>query len=87
VRYCFISYVLPAMAAIFDLPLTPISESVHTSSTVLLKPEIVGVAFGFSLLSSIEAKILRSFICTSGNGDFRTPVVEVFSLVLSCWRT
>ena len=56
------------MAAIFDLSLTPMSESVHTSPTELLDPETVDVAFGISLLSSIEAEILRYFICTSGNG-------------------
>ena len=56
------------MAAIFDLPLTPLSESVHISSTELLDPEVVGVAFGISLLPGIEAEILRYFICTFGNG-------------------
>ena len=38
------------MAAIFDLPLTPMSESVRTSSTVLVNLENVGVAFGILLL-------------------------------------
>ena len=60
--------VLPVMAAIFDLPLTPMSDSVHTSFTELLDPENVHVAFGISLLSSIEAEILHYSICTSGNG-------------------
>ena len=45
------------MVAIFDLPLTPMSESVHTSSTVLVNLEIVGVAFGISLLSGVQAEI------------------------------
>ena len=54
------------MAPISDLPLTLMSESVHPSITELLYPENVGVAFGFSLLSSIEAEILRYLICTSG---------------------
>ena len=56
------------MAANFILPATLMSESVSTSPTGLLDPENVGVAFGVSLLYSIEAEILRYFICTSGNG-------------------
>jgi len=48
------------MAAIFDLPLTPMSECVRTSSTVLLDPKNVGVAFGISLTTCIKA--LRCFI-------------------------
>ena len=62
------TYVLSVIAAIFGLPLTPMSESVYTSPTVLLDPENVGVAFRISLLSSIEAEISRYFICTSGTG-------------------
>ena len=62
------TYVLPVMAAIFHLPLTSTSESVHSSPTELLDPENVDVAFGISLLSCIEAEILRYFICTCGNG-------------------
>ena len=45
------------MAAIFDLPLTPMSESVHTNPTALLDRENVFVAFGISLLSSIKTEI------------------------------
>ena len=60
------AYALPVMAAIFDLPLTPMLDSVHTSPTELLDPENVGVAFEISLLFSIEAEILRRFISTSG---------------------
>ena len=56
------------MAAIFDLSLTPMSESVHTSSAMLADLENVGVAFGISLLFRVEADILRYFMCTSGNG-------------------
>ena len=56
------------MAANFDLSLTPILDSGHTSPTELLDHENVGEALGFPLLSSIEAEILRYFICTSGNG-------------------
>ena len=47
------------MVAIFNLPLTLLSESVNTSSTMLLGPENVEVDFGISLLSCIEADILR----------------------------
>ena len=57
------------MAAIFDLSLSVMSESVHICPAVLLGPETVGVAFGISLLSRIEAEILRYFMCTSGNSD------------------
>ena len=56
------------MAAFFDLSVTHISESVNTSPAVLLDPENVGVAFGISLLSCIEAEILRYSICASGIG-------------------
>ena len=45
------------MAALFDLPVTPMSESVHTSAVVLADPENVGVAFGILLLSCIVAEI------------------------------
>ena len=37
--------VLPVMAAIFHLPLTPTLKSVHTSSAVLTDLENMGVAF------------------------------------------
>ena len=56
------------MAAIFDVSLTPRSESVHTSPAVLLDHEHVGMAFGITLLSCIIAEILRHFISTSGYG-------------------
>ena len=39
-------YVLPVLAAIFNLPLTLLSESVHTSSAVWLDSENVAVAYG-----------------------------------------
>ena len=45
------------MAAIFDLLVTPISERIHTSFTVLLDPDNVGLADGILLLSYIQAKI------------------------------
>ena len=56
------------MAAIFNLPLTLMSKSVHISSAMRADLENVGVAFVISLLSSIDAEILHYFICTSGNG-------------------
>ena len=37
-RYCVMPYVLPVTTAIFDLPPTPMSERVNTSSTLLLDP-------------------------------------------------
>ena len=54
------------MAAIFDLPVTAISESVLISPAVLLDPENVSLAFGISLLSCIEAEIMRYVTSTSG---------------------
>ena len=54
------------MAAIFDLPVTATLERVHPSPAVLLDPESVSVAFGITLISSIEAAILRYFTSTSG---------------------
>ena len=57
IGYCVISKELPIMATIFDLPLTPILESVQTSFAVLVNLENLGVAFGISLLSCIQAEI------------------------------
>ena len=57
VRCCVITNSLPVMAAIFDLLVTRMSESVHIISAVLLDPENVGVACGISLLSCTEAEI------------------------------
>ena len=51
------TYVLPVMAVIFDLPATPMSESVHTSPAVLLDPANLGIAFGILLLSCMKAEI------------------------------
>ena len=56
------------MAAIFNLSVTRMSESVHTVYDAWLDPENVGAAFGTLLLSCIEAEMLRYFICTSGIG-------------------
>ena len=57
--YGVFSYVLPVMVAIFNLPLSAMSESFHTA--VLLDPGNVDVAFEILLLSSIEAEISRLF--------------------------
>ena len=65
-----IAYVLPVMAAIFDLPITPTSDSIHTSLTVLLDPNNVRVATGIVLRSHIEAEIYvypsAEFLRTNG---------------------
>ena len=53
------------MAAIFDLLITPMSESIQTSITVLLDPENVEVAVGILLLSYLQADIYVT-ACTSG---------------------
>ena len=55
------------MVAIFNLPLSPMSESVHTSLAVLLNPENVGVAIGIPFLCYVEADILRYFIFNLSN--------------------
>ena len=47
------------MVAMFDLSVTPTSKSIHTSLAMLQIPENVGVAVEISLLSNIEAEILR----------------------------
>ena len=41
------------MAAIFDFPFTPTSESIYNSSTVLLDPEIIEDTVGISLPATI----------------------------------
>ena len=46
------------MAAIFNLPVTPTSQSVYNSSTVFLDPENMEVAVGISLLTFLQAEIL-----------------------------
>ena len=56
------------MAAILDLPVTPTSESIYNSSTVLLDPENVGVAAGISLLSCIQAEIY-DILCASESAN------------------
>ena len=45
------------MAAIFDLTVTPTSESVHISPAVLMDLGNVAVVFGMSFLSFINAEI------------------------------
>jgi hypothetical protein len=55
VGYCVISFVLPVMAAIFDLPHIMVSDSVHVSPNDLLAHENVCEDYGFSLfISHIE---------------------------------
>ena len=56
------------MAAIFDLPVTQMLQSVHTSYAVLAYRENVGVAFWIMLLSCLEAEIVSYSVCTPGNG-------------------
>ena len=42
------------MAAIFDLPVAPTSESIHNSPTVLLDPANVKVTVGIPLPATIQ---------------------------------
>jgi len=92
--YCVNSYLLPAMAAIFDWQFTPISGSGPINSNVLLDPTHVGVGFASVMPSGMYAEILRCFICTSGNGDHLdsplTPIsvtieLPVILLILLNW--
>ena len=51
------------MAAIFDFRHTQMSASIPTSLSVLPGPENMGIAFGISLLTCLEAEIyVMSFI-------------------------
>jgi hypothetical protein len=54
------------MVAIFDLSLTPMSE---TSSAGLAALGNMSEAFRISLLSCMRAVIFGFLICFSGNGD------------------
>ena len=49
-----IAYVLPVNAAMIDLPVTPTTESLHTSVIVLLYPENVGIAVEIPLSATIQ---------------------------------
>jgi len=51
-RFCVI---LSVIATIFDLQLTPTSESIYTIYFVLLDTGNLGITITISLLSSIEA--------------------------------
>ena len=78
------------MAANFDLPLTLISDSVHTSLTELLDPENVGVAFRIVLLSSIEAETyVISYVLPVVAAIFDLPLTlmsdSVHTRLQSCW--
>ena len=42
------------MAAIFDLPVTPTLEGIHSSLTVLMDRDNVGVVVGFPLLATVQ---------------------------------
>ena len=48
---------LQVMSAIFNLPLTPTSESAHVIPAVLFDPENVDVAFAISLPSCVQAQL------------------------------
>jgi hypothetical protein len=42
------------MAVMFDLQVTPMSESLHSSLTLLMKADNVGVAVGFPLPATVQ---------------------------------
>jgi hypothetical protein len=55
-------YVLPVLvAAMLDFLLPVWSHSIETISVELLDPENIGVAVGISLLSHLQAEILRGW--------------------------
>ena len=56
------------MYAIFDSSQIHTSSSLCSSLVLLPYPENLDIAFGISLLSSIETEIVRYFRCISGNG-------------------
>jgi hypothetical protein len=56
------------MAATFDFLVTPMSESIHTTSVVLLGPENVGVAVGILVLSYMQAEIYVTAYVLPVNG-------------------
>jgi len=59
------SYVLPVIAAIFDLRHIQTSDYIRPSLVVLPDPENICIAVGNSLLACIRAD-LRNFLSTSG---------------------
>ena len=78
------TYVLSVMAAIFDSPLNPTSEIVHTISAVQADFENAGVAIGSSFLSGIEAEMLLQFVWTSSYGGQLSWRWKVSAIVLRC---
>lgn len=84
--------VLQLMAAIFDFPFTPLSESVHTSSAIWANLKSVDEAFEISLLSCKKAEKLRYVTCTFGIGGILfdsslNPMSKrVQKQVLKFWR-
>ena len=59
------------MAAIFDLPLPPMSNSVHTSPTELLDPEVFHTCFLFmaAILISGSDTVINYISSISSNLD------------------
>ena len=51
------------MAAIFDFPFTPTSESIHYSFTVLLHPENMEDSVGISLPATIQDLHSELYMC------------------------
>ena len=64
------------MAAIFDLPVTPTSESISNSLTVLLDPKIVEVTVGIPLPATIQDLHSECFRFHTRHFDFRFNTVE-----------
>ena len=63
------------MATIFDLTVTPATESRYTSATVLLDPENARIAVGTSLLSCIQAEtIVIPYVLAANGGHLDSPV-------------
>ena len=62
------------MAAIFDLPVTPTSESIHNNPTVLLDPENVEVTVGIPLLATIQDQHSELYVFPVSRPPFWFPV-------------
>ena len=62
------------MAAIFDLPVTPTSESIHNSSTMLLDPENVEVTVGVPVPATILDLHSQPHVFSVSHLPFRFPV-------------
>jgi hypothetical protein len=62
------------MAAILDSPFTPASESLHSSLTVLINADSVGMAVGFPLPATIQDLLFELHVFPVLHPPFLFPV-------------